>query len=158
MGRSGGSSDGSRKWTSTAKGYECSRVPSPRGTTARRDRAREPFARNRLQLRLRRPAGIDIVGTRGVSHFFESFLNLKKKHHEERSQQPQPASNLSPPPNPSARPCSGGRGELPLRPSSRPRPSKYPKIRAIPDKTEPQNHHPQSNAPSPEHRDAIKKS
>ena len=58
----------------------------------RSDRVREPFARNRLRLRLRRPAGIDIHGTRGASHFFQVFLNWKKNHREERSQQPQPAT------------------------------------------------------------------
>ena len=101
-----------------------SRAPSPRKITARQDRAREPFARNRLQL----PAGAarrdHIVGTRGVSHFFETFL--KKKYRKERSQQtqqPQPAGN------PSAKPCSGARGRDTVEPSNPPAAPKYPKNR-----------------------------
>ena len=36
----------------------------------RQDRAREPFARNRLQLQAEAARRDHIVGTRGVSHFF----------------------------------------------------------------------------------------
>ena len=66
-------------------------------STARRDRAREPFARNRLQL----PAGAarrdHIVGTRGVSHFFWKFFEFEKEA-PRRTKLASPASQQPHPP------------------------------------------------------------